>query len=85
LVGFGFPKDPLDMLQPEIGVIVQFWGLILLHTPNASANEPFCDVFVKLTIVLMHAIVSGEIEKEAVGFIPVVIGQTGCGVIPHGF
>ena len=85
LLGLGLPKSPFISVHPELGEIIQLFLLTSLQLPKASTTVPFIEVFVKLTIVLTHTTVSGEIIKSAIGLIEVVIGPIIDVEIPHGF
>ena len=67
------------------GEITQFGILSVSQVPLLRTTIPSTDVFVKVTVELMQLIVSGEIEKFAMGGIIVVIGSTAPSRKPQGF
>ena len=77
----GGPSVPLTRLPPLIDhVLVK----VVSQTPAFVTTVPCIEVFVKVTLVFIQTVVSGEIEKSAVGGVTVVIGSTRASEKPQG-
>jgi hypothetical protein len=83
--GFVLPRVPLTMLHPVLGETVQLNGVVVLQVPKLSTVTPATEVFVNVSVVLMHVAVSGLMVNLAFGLIDVVMGSMVRSEKPHGF